>query len=214
MQRTGMMLGVVEDAASMAARPTAPTNELGFFSAVEQAAMNVQRKSGTGQAFLNDITKGENVKADEIKWMGLDDFLKGKKNVTREEVQQFIAANKVDIREVKLGEEGGAAARGMAASDIEETLRAGDMFDDDAQSALEAWRNAQPGSRTESQNRVLLEEKLIYAGENRTVADFLDAGSAQTDSAKFGQYIGQAGRSQHGNIGRVFLNITLTHRCL
>jgi hypothetical protein len=188
LQKQGLMPGVVEAGKTMAPSPTAPTDDIGFFSAVEQAAMNVQRKSGTGQAFLNDITKGENVKADEIKWMGLDDFLKGKKNVTREEVQQFIAANRVEVKEVQLGEEGGAAARSMAASDIEETLRAGDMFDDDAQSALRAWMNSQPGSRMESQNRVLLEEKLIYAGENRTVADFLDAGSAQTDATKFGRY--------------------------
>jgi hypothetical protein len=188
LKRQGLMPGVVPDGKTMAPSPTAPTDDLGFFSAVEQSAMNVQRKSGTGQAFLNDIAKGENVKADEIKWMGLDDFLKGKKNVTREEVQQFIAENRVEVKEVQLGEEGGAAARSMAASDIEETLRAGDMFDDDAQSALRAWMNSQPGSRMESQNRVLLEEKLIYAGENRTVADFLDAGSAQTDATKFGQY--------------------------
>jgi hypothetical protein len=85
------------------ARAAAPVSDMGFYSAVEQAALNTQRKSGPGQAFLNDILKGENVKADEVKWIGLDEFLKGKKNVTREEVQQFIAANKVDVREVALG---------------------------------------------------------------------------------------------------------------
>ena len=103
LRRQGLMPGVVPDGKTMAPSSTAPTDDLGFFSAVEQSAMNVQRKSGTGQAFLNDIAKGENVKADEIKWMGLDDFLKGKKNVTREEVQQFIAENRVEVKEVTLG---------------------------------------------------------------------------------------------------------------
>lgn len=93
------MEGVLQPAAKAAAQPS----DIGFYSAVEQAALNIQRKSGTGQAMLNDITKGENVKADEIKWIGLDDFLKGKKNVSKEEVQQFIAANKVDVQEVTLG---------------------------------------------------------------------------------------------------------------
>lgn len=86
------------------AKATAPASDIGFFSAVEQAALNIKRNSGTGQAMLNEITKGENVKADEIKWIGLDEFLKGKKNVTKQEVQDFIAANKVDVQEVTLGD--------------------------------------------------------------------------------------------------------------
>ena len=98
-QAVGGMDGVL----TQTAKATAPVNDMGFYSAVEQAALNIQRKSGTGQAMLNDITKGQDVKLDEVKWIGLDDFLKGKKNVTREEVQQFIAANKVDVQEVQLG---------------------------------------------------------------------------------------------------------------
>jgi hypothetical protein len=80
---------------------TAPKSDIGFYSAVEQAALATPRKSGTGQAFLNDISKGQDVRADEIKWMGLDDFLKGKQNVTRQEVQDYIANNRVDVQEIK-----------------------------------------------------------------------------------------------------------------
>lgn len=80
---------------------TAPKSDIGFYSAVEQAALATPRKSGTGQAFLNDISKGQDVRVDEIKWMGLDDFLKGKQNVTRQEVQDYIANNRVDVQEVK-----------------------------------------------------------------------------------------------------------------
>lgn len=87
-----------------AGKASAPVSDIGFYSAVEDAALNIQRKSGSGQAMLNDITKAANVKADEIKWIGLDDFLKGKKNVTKEEVQQFIAQNKVDVQEVQLAD--------------------------------------------------------------------------------------------------------------
>ena len=107
-EKTGMPvrgLGIIEPGASAAGKATAPVSDTGFYSAVEQAALNIQRKSGTGQAFLNDITKGENVKADEIKWIGLDDFLKDKKNVTKADVQNFIAQNKVDVQEVTLGGE-------------------------------------------------------------------------------------------------------------
>jgi len=90
-------------AAGAATKAMAPASDIGFYSAVEKAALNVQRNSGSGQAFLNDITKGENVKLDEIKWMGLDDFLKGKKNVTKQEVQDFVKNNRVDVKEVTLG---------------------------------------------------------------------------------------------------------------
>jgi hypothetical protein len=81
----------------------APANESGFYSPTEAAALNLQRKSGPGQAFLNDIMKGENVKSDEIKAMGLDTFLKDKKNVTTAEVQDFIAQNKIKLGETVYG---------------------------------------------------------------------------------------------------------------
>ena len=85
-------------------KPQAPVSELGFYSATEQAALNLPRKSGTGESFLNDLMKGQDVKKDELSWLGLDDYLKGKPNVTRQEVQDFIASNRVDVREVRLGE--------------------------------------------------------------------------------------------------------------
>jgi hypothetical protein len=110
LQSKGLMPGVVPEApvppatplASMIEKPQAPVSELGFYSAAEQAALNLPRKSGTGESFLNDLMKGQDVKKDELSWMGLDDYLKGKPNVTRQEVQDFIANNRVDVREVKL----------------------------------------------------------------------------------------------------------------
>jgi hypothetical protein len=81
----------------------APANESGFYSPTEAAALNLQRKSGSGQAFLNDIMKGENVKSDEISAMGLDTFLKDKKNVTADEVRDYIAQNKIQLGETQYG---------------------------------------------------------------------------------------------------------------
>jgi len=77
---------------------------LGFYSAAEQATLNIPRKSGTGESFLNDLMKGQDVKKEELSWLGLDDYLKGKPNVTRQEVQDYIAGNRVDVQEVRLGE--------------------------------------------------------------------------------------------------------------
>ena len=87
-------------------KPQAAVSDLGFYSAAEQAALNLQRNKGSGQAFLNDLLKAENVKKDELQWMGVDDFLKEKPNVTKQEVQDFIANNRVDVQEVQLGSKG------------------------------------------------------------------------------------------------------------
>jgi hypothetical protein len=81
----------------------APASELGFYSAAEQAALNLPRKEGTGAAFLNDLMKAPDVKKEELAAMGLDEFLKGKPKATRQEVQDFIANNRLDVKEVQLG---------------------------------------------------------------------------------------------------------------
>ncbi len=89
----------------MMPKPQAPVSELGFYSAAEQAALNLPRNKGTGQSFLNDLMKAPDVKKDELAWTGLDDFLKDKPNVTKQEVQDYLANNKVDLQEVRMGEQ-------------------------------------------------------------------------------------------------------------
>jgi len=91
-------------------KPQAVVSDLGFYSAAEQAALNLQRNKGSGQAFLNDLLKAENVKKDELQWMGVDDFLKEKPNVTKQEVQDFIANNRVDVQERQLVGQGEKSA--------------------------------------------------------------------------------------------------------
>jgi hypothetical protein len=110
MQRQGFMPSVVPEPPSglltpeiPAPKPQAPVSDLGFYSAAEQAAMNLQRGKGTGQSFLNDLMKASDVKKDELQYTGLDEFLKDKPNVTRQEVQDYLSKNKVDVEEVTLG---------------------------------------------------------------------------------------------------------------
>jgi hypothetical protein len=82
----------------------AEVSPLGFYSAVEQQALKIPRKQGTGDSFLNDLMKGQDVKKYEIEAMGLENYLRGKPNVTRQEVQDFIANNKLNVQERQLGE--------------------------------------------------------------------------------------------------------------
>jgi hypothetical protein len=84
-------------------KPQAPVSDIGFYSATEQAALNLGRNKGTGQSFINDLMKAPDVKKEELQFTGLDEFLRDKPNVTKQEVQDFLANNRVDVQEVTLG---------------------------------------------------------------------------------------------------------------
>jgi hypothetical protein len=123
----------------------APANEIGFYSPTEAAALNVQRKSGSGQAFLNDIMKGENVKSDEISAMGLDTFLKDKKNVTADEVRDYIAQNKIQLGETQYGKKQSvydfAIKQGMTDAEAEQVAIKAEQGDPKSIKVMEAYKN-------------------------------------------------------------------------
>jgi len=79
-------------------------SELGFYSAAKEAVDSIQQPKGTGEQFLKQIEKTPGVKPEEIKWTGLDDFLKSKKTVTKAEVQEYLDKNRVEVKEVQLGD--------------------------------------------------------------------------------------------------------------
>lgn len=105
-------LAPVRPAFAVAPTPTPPApvqsrvSPLGFYSPAEQAILNTPRnKPSPGSAWLNDIKKAENVTDNEIKQMGLDQFLKSKPTFTKREVQDYIYSNKFDIQEKLFGGE-------------------------------------------------------------------------------------------------------------
>jgi hypothetical protein len=73
-----------------------------FRSIVRETAKRLPNK-GTGEQMFNQLKNTPGVKSSELKWTGLDDFLKGKKNVTKEEVQDYLKATSLDVSEVKFG---------------------------------------------------------------------------------------------------------------
>lgn len=72
----------------------------GFFSAVSRAVDTIPMDKGSGAQMRAMIAKGEGVKAEEMAWTGLDDFLAGKKSVTKQEVRDYVDANQVRVEEV------------------------------------------------------------------------------------------------------------------
>jgi len=77
---------------------------LGFYSAASKAVDNIQQPKGTGAQFLAQIEKTPGVKKEELLWTGLDEFLAGKKSVTKAEVQDYLNTNRVEVKETTLGE--------------------------------------------------------------------------------------------------------------
>ena len=72
----------------------------GFFSAMSRAVDALPMEKGGGAQMRAMIAKGEGVKAEEMAWTGLDEFLKGKKSVTKAEIKEFTDANQVRVEEV------------------------------------------------------------------------------------------------------------------
>jgi hypothetical protein len=72
-----------------------------FKSAVVDAADKIPAVANGDQIF-NTIKNTTGVKANELKWMDLEGFLKGKTKVSKEEVLEYINANKIDVTETKL----------------------------------------------------------------------------------------------------------------
>jgi hypothetical protein len=96
----------IAEAAPITPKPLPPEpvrSDIGFYSQLE-AATNPLQDKGTGDQFLSQLQKSAGVKPDEIKYTGLDEFLKGKKAVTKAEIQGYLASNKVDVQEVRLGD--------------------------------------------------------------------------------------------------------------
>jgi hypothetical protein len=89
--------------AILAGAMTPEQAQAGFFSQAVKAAQNLTRKTGNAQGFKNDLTGKGQVKPDELKAMGFDEHFGDRTDITKEEVQQFINDNQINIEEVQLG---------------------------------------------------------------------------------------------------------------
>lgn len=75
-----------------------------FYSKLERV-IEAQKQEKLGAASVVSMLKGKGVKAEEIKWSGVESFLDGKKSVTKAELLQFVRDNQLQIDTVRLGEE-------------------------------------------------------------------------------------------------------------
>lgn len=71
-----------------------------FYSKVLAEVERLSQEKWNGDQLLAKLRKTQGVKGEEIAWTGLDEFLAGKKSVTRAEVREFLAENQLRVEEI------------------------------------------------------------------------------------------------------------------
>ncbi len=76
-----------------------------YYSNAYRAVEGVKQEKATPEQWLAMLQKNGGLKAGEDKWIGLSEWLKGqdKKSLTKDEVLDYIAQNKIEIEEVNYG---------------------------------------------------------------------------------------------------------------
>jgi hypothetical protein len=175
-QKLGAPVGSIQLTQS---QPT--QNPLGFYSALDRAADSLQNK-GTGQQFLNQLTNMQGVKGDEIKWTGLDEFLKGKKDVTKQEVKDYLNANQVKIEEVRLGE--------MSPEQTAALAQAKNRYREITDLVADTRQKVEEGVLSSQEGRAILEP--LSAERSRLDNQILTGGATPT---KFRSYSTRGGKN-------------------
>jgi len=85
-----------------------------FKSVLKETAKKLPNK-GSGEQILNTLKNTPGLKQQELKWSGLDDFLKDKKTATKDEVKEFLNLNSLDIEEVRFGGASSTMPEGLTA---------------------------------------------------------------------------------------------------
>ena len=80
------------------ARQSDPSYAPVFYSNMEKTIAAVKQDK-LGASSVIPMLKGKGVKAEEIKWSGIEEFLSGKKSVTKQELIDFVRANDLVIEE-------------------------------------------------------------------------------------------------------------------
>jgi hypothetical protein len=73
------------------------------YSALSKAVKNLKVNKASGQDVFNILSKTKDVSPQEIKFIGLDKFLKDKKSITKEEVNEYVEDSSIPIQEKVYG---------------------------------------------------------------------------------------------------------------
>jgi hypothetical protein len=71
---------------------------------VARAALDMKQGKGTGEQMLAMLQKAPGVKPEEMKWLGLPEWLHGQKSVTRDDIVNYVRANSLVAKETVLAD--------------------------------------------------------------------------------------------------------------
>lgn len=77
-----------------------------FFSALEHNVKGINQAKMNGDAWLGTLANKPGVKPEELEWTGLKSFLEENKGkpVTKAQIEEHLAANKIEVKEVVKGD--------------------------------------------------------------------------------------------------------------
>ena len=83
---------------------TDENNNYGFYSQLENVIEHKMPNTANAQQ-INGILNNAGIKQDELKWIGLDDYLKAHslEKITKQQLQDYIKANQINIETVEKG---------------------------------------------------------------------------------------------------------------
>ena len=76
-----------------------------FYSAIERAVSAAKQERAAPEQWLAMLKNTPGIKAEEMEWLGLADWLKEQKGpVTRQAIADYVRANRIEVREAEKGE--------------------------------------------------------------------------------------------------------------
>jgi hypothetical protein len=151
-------------------------NQLGFYSKLVDT---IEKKMGASQDVKSLKAMLSDIKPEEMKWLGLDEFLKGKEKVTKAEVLDYLKSNDLRLEEVEL------ASR-------ENSLKAGDtvytIFNEDGEGGdtYFSYEAADKAAKAEAKGEPYNIQEMEWDGET-TIVDAEDNFNS-AGLPEYGQY--------------------------
>lgn len=163
-----------------------------FYSGVEHALESTNLGTSTADQWLGTLKNAKGVKPEELQWLGVEEFLAEKKakgeKVTRAELQDFVAQNKIEVKDIHKSSELGGGQGSPWDREI-----SNEMHDAAADAVREAFIVANPRLREGTQRfEVKLEEFGMGPEGERVYNDFLN--KATQTSTRYGDYQLPGGR--------------------
>ena len=149
-----------------------------FYSYMAKVVDDIKQDKLGADSVVN-MLRGKGVKAEEIKWSGIETFLEGKKSVTKAELQEFVAGSMLQIEE-NIGEGGHSITLEPSpyGDDSWYVMRGGEIFDTvEWNENSEMYESDSTGLAFLTKDRILDYYKRDESGDTRWSEYTLDGGS-------------------------------------